>query len=239
MKFKTIKGKQSIKEKKDKQKPSSWILVGTIGTLVAYNATMRRTDALLYAEEPQKNLAATYSPKNFDSLTLFKFEIQPGNLSAALKSFQKITGIKVILSSDSIVDLASPGVSGLLTAEQALLKLLESTGVSYRFISTEEVRLEIQAPEESIEVVDSVTQLSSPKYTAPLLDTPQTITVIPKNIIAEQGATTLRDVLRNVPGLTIVAGEGGTPAGDNLTLRGFSARNDIFVDGVRDIGPQT
>jgi catecholate siderophore receptor len=49
----------------------------------------------------------------------------------------------------------------------------------------------------------------------------------------------LRDVLRNVPGLTITAGEGGNPAGDNLTLRGFSARNDIFVDGVRDLSPQS
>src|SRR5262249_25520836 len=79
----------------------------------------------------------------------------------------------------------------------------------------------------------------SPKYTEPLRDIPQTIAVIPKSLIEEQGATTLRDVLQNVPGLTIQAGEGGTPAGDNLTLRGFSARNDIFVDGVRDLGPQS
>ncbi len=58
-------------------------------------------------------------------------------------------------------------------------------------------------------------------------------------MIEQQGATTLRDVLRNVPGLTVTAGEGGTPAGDNLTIRGFSARNDVFVDGVRDLGPQS
>ena len=49
----------------------------------------------------------------------------------------------------------------------------------------------------------------------------------------------MRDVLRNVPGLTMTAGEGGTPAGDNLTLRGFSARNDIFIDGARDLSPQS
>ncbi len=81
--------------------------------------------------------------------------------------------------------------------------------------------------------------LSSTKYSAPLLDTPQTITVISKEVIEQQGATTLRDVLKNVPGLTIAAGEGGNPAGDNLTLRGFSARSDIFVDGVRDLSPQS
>ena len=52
----------------------------------------------------------------------------------------------------------------------------------------------------------------------------------------EQGATTLRDVLRNVAGITFQAGEGGVPAGDQLSIRGFSARTDIFVDGVRDFG---
>jgi catecholate siderophore receptor len=79
-------------------------------------------------------------------------------------------------------------------------------------------------------------QLQSPRYTEPLRDIPQTITVIPQAVIQEQNATTLRDVLRNTPGISIQAGEGGVPAGDNLSIRGFSARTDIFVDGVRDIG---
>ena len=52
----------------------------------------------------------------------------------------------------------------------------------------------------------------------------------------EQGATTLRDVLRNVAGITFQAGEGGVPAGDQLSIRGFSARTDMFIDGVRDFG---
>jgi catecholate siderophore receptor len=65
---------------------------------------------------------------------------------------------------------------------------------------------------------------------------PQTITVVPQEIIETQSATTLRDVLRNVPGITFQAGEGGTPAGDQLTIRGFSARTDIFIDGSRDFG---
>jgi catecholate siderophore receptor len=97
----------------------------------------------------------------------------------------------------------------------------------------------ISGPHTVVEVNDKLTPLSSPKYTEPLRNTPQTIMVIPKQVIEEQGATTLRDVLRNVPGLTVAAGEGGVPAGDNLTMRGFSARNDIFIDGVRDLGPQS
>lgn len=78
--------------------------------------------------------------------------------------------------------------------------------------------------------------LASPKFNTPLIDTPQTITVIPKRIIEEQGATNLRDILRNSPGITFQAGEGGTPAGDQMSIRGFSARTDMFIDGVRDLG---
>jgi catecholate siderophore receptor len=78
---------------------------------------------------------------------------------------------------------------------------------------------------------------SSPKLTEPLRDVPQTLTVIPHELFAEQGATTLRDVLRNVTGISIQAGEGGGGVpGDNLSIRGFNATNDIFVDGVRDFG---
>ncbi len=82
----------------------------------------------------------------------------------------------------------------------------------------------------------TVKNASSPKFTQPLRDTPQTVTVIPQEVMQERAATSLRDVLRNVTGISLAAGEGGTPNGDNLTLRGFNARTDIFVDNMRDIG---
>ena len=73
-----------------------------------------------------------------------------------------------------------------------------------------------------------------------LRDAPQSISVIPREVIEQQSASTLRDVLRNVSGISMAAGEGGGgPAGDNLTLRGFAARNDIFVDGIRDFASYT
>jgi catecholate siderophore receptor len=79
-------------------------------------------------------------------------------------------------------------------------------------------------------------KLASPKYTVPIRDVPQTVTVIPQEVMKEQGVTNLRDVLKNVPGISIQAGEGGVPPGDNLAIRGFNARTDLFVDGVRDFG---
>jgi catecholate siderophore receptor len=79
--------------------------------------------------------------------------------------------------------------------------------------------------------------LSSPLYTEPLVDVPQTVTVVPQAVIKEQNATSLRDVLRNVPGISMQAGEGGGgPGGDFLSIRGFNARNDVFIDNVRDFG---
>lgn len=79
--------------------------------------------------------------------------------------------------------------------------------------------------------------VSSPKFTAPLVDTPQTISVIPKEIFNQQGAASLADVLGNTPGITFLAGEGGHVAGSNsFVMRGFDASGSIFIDGVRDNG---
>ncbi|WP_311223108.1 MULTISPECIES: catecholate siderophore receptor Fiu [unclassified Acidovorax] len=78
---------------------------------------------------------------------------------------------------------------------------------------------------------------SSPKFTQPLLDTPQTVTVIRKEVLQEQAATTLTDALRNTPGITFQLGENGnTATGDAVFLRGFDTQGSIFVDGVRDVG---
>ncbi|MGN6286581.1 MAG: TonB-dependent receptor [Afipia sp.] len=69
----------------------------------------------------------------------------------------------------------------------------------------------------------------------PLRDTPQTVNVVPKQVIEEQRITSMEDALRTVPGITFNAGEGGQQ-GDSPNIRGFAARGDIFRDGVRDPG---
>lgn len=80
-------------------------------------------------------------------------------------------------------------------------------------------------------------EMSSAKFTQPVLDTPQTLVVVPREIYAQQGAMNLSDVLRNTPGITFAAGEGGNVAsGDAFFLRGFDASGSLFVDGVRNLG---
>ncbi|MDR7017408.1 catecholate siderophore receptor Fiu [Acinetobacter sp. 3657] len=79
--------------------------------------------------------------------------------------------------------------------------------------------------------------ISSPKYTQPLVDTPQTIQVIKKELLQEQGASSLIEALRNTPGITLQMGENGnTSAGDTFQMRGFSTQTSTYVDGVRDLG---
>jgi len=81
-----------------------------------------------------------------------------------------------------------------------------------------------------------VNTLASDKYSRPIADLPKTVTVLTKESIADSGATDLSDVLRAQPGVTIGTGEGGNAFGDRFIIRGFEARNDVFVDGMRDPG---
>ncbi len=72
------------------------------------------------------------------------------------------------------------------------------------------------------------------KRSAPALNTPQQVTVVSQQVLQDRNAVSLKDALRNSPGITMNAGEGGQNGGDNFNMRGFSAQSDIFIDGVRD-----
>ena len=70
-------------------------------------------------------------------------------------------------------------------------------------------------------------------------DTPQAISVIDGAQLKAQGVTSLEQALRNVPGITVAIGEGGTLSGDQFKIRGFDAKDDVYVDGLRDFGAYT
>ena len=84
-----------------------------------------------------------------------------------------------------------------------------------------------------------VEKASSSKFTAPIIDTPKSITIIPKSVIEDSGSVTLEDALRTVPGITFGTAEGGGSIGDRPFIRGFDSQASTFVDGVRDIGGQS
>jgi catecholate siderophore receptor len=92
---------------------------------------------------------------------------------------------------------------------------------------------------ETVHIVGTAEQFqASSKFTQSLQDTPQTIQVIGKELLHQQGATTLTEALRNSPAVgTFYAGENGsTSTGDSVYMRGFDSSGSIFADGIRDLG---
>src|ERR1700716_1181784 len=74
------------------------------------------------------------------------------------------------------------------------------------------------------------------KSPEPLLNTPKTVTVLSKEILEDKNATTLKQAVLSTAGVTLGTGEGGNAFGDRFFIRGFDARNDVFLDGMRDAG---
>ena len=143
--------------------------------------------------------------------------------------------VKIVLPAGTLAGFNSQGVMGLYREDEALRLLLEGTGLNYRVEDATTMVVGVQS-KDTVSVTSSVTDdVSMTKFTEPLLTTPQSITVMPQFVVKDEGVTTLRDTLRNVPGISLAAGEAGAQ-GDNLTIRGFTARNDIFLDGIRDFG---
>src|SRR5258705_12882411 len=67
------------------------------------------------------------------------------------------------------------------------------------------------------------------KLPDPIKDTPQSITVLPGQVLEERALFTLRDALRTVPGISLAAGEAGAPPSDKLTLRGPPPRKQTLI----------
>lgn len=80
-------------------------------------------------------------------------------------------------------------------------------------------------------------EMSSNKFTAPVLDMPQSLQTISSDVFKQQGAQNLTDVLSNTPSISFNAGENGfSTSNNNFSIRGFESSGSIFMDGARDAG---
>jgi len=141
-------------------------------------------------------------------------------------SFRRSTLASAVLGSALAV-----GASGLAQAQNANPDSAEQTNTA---VSTTDNVTTLAPIDVTGQAPYQVREASSPKITAPLRDTPRTVTVVPEQLIRDRGASSLADVLRTTPGITLGAGEGGTPMGDRPFIRGYEASTDLTVDGVRD-----
>ncbi|MEJ6005159.1 catecholate siderophore receptor Fiu [Paucibacter sp. AS339] len=134
----------------------------------------------------------------------------------------------------------SPSLSGVSAAVSALALSMPLAAMAQQAAApkTEEALPIVRAKAKAItENEFKAEAASSAKFVKPLLETPQTVTVINKELLQQQGTATLSEALRNTPGITFTLGENGnTNTGDTVFMRGFDASANIFVDGVRDLG---
>ncbi|HEX2120360.1 MAG TPA: TonB-dependent siderophore receptor [Thermoanaerobaculia bacterium] len=209
----------------------------TVGALVACSAFSTR----VAIAQTAAGTADSGGTRATAQLPLRQFNIPPGSVAEALRAFEAASGTVVRLEFDrAVLDaLRSPGASGLLSDAEALTRLLSESGIRQRFTGRRNAVLTLPTLSDTIEVSAPAPEIASPKFTRPLLDTPRTVSVIPDEVFLAQGATTLRDVLRNTPGITFQAGEGGAAPGDVFSMRGFSSGNDVLLDGVREAGAYT
>ncbi len=195
---------------------------------VAASAAAGFTSAPAYARPAQAG-PATPAPR-------LAFNIAAGTVGTTADAFAAVTGMRVTLA-DMIRDLPAPGVRGTFTPQQALDRMLAGTGVGFSFTGVQTVTLDLRTAEFVAVEAPHQAVVSSPKFTEALVDTPQSIAVIPNEIFNQQGAQNLTEVLRNTPGITFNAGENGFASGpSNFSMRGFDTTGSIFIDGARDSG---
>ncbi|WP_347263532.1 TonB-dependent siderophore receptor [Nitrobacter sp.] len=184
----------------------------------------------------------------------YSFSIPPQPLAGAISAFSRVTGIDVVGDGGIGRGVGSPGVSGNLTPHQALTRLLAGTGLSYRFTNASTVA--IQRPNAdggagaapagaiALDTIDVQGATSSDpgrtegtgSYTTSvasfgknqtLKETPQTVSVITRQRIQDQGMTTMEHALERTPGITV------TPVNTTDSIiysRGFPVTN-IQIDG--------
>ncbi|HWT72715.1 MAG TPA: catecholate siderophore receptor Fiu [Oxalicibacterium sp.] len=144
---------------------------------------------------------------------------------AHIKS-RKHTVVRRVNACSAAVAMAFVALPGAVHAQQASVNKSSDTTETLPQIT-------VQGQAEPSYKADTV---SSPKFTQPLVNTAQTISVIKSELVQQQGGTTLTEALRNSPGVsTFSLGENGaTNTGDAVYLRGFDTSSSIFVDGIRD-----
>jgi catecholate siderophore receptor len=182
-----------------------------------------------------------------DSVARARIDIPAQPLAGALRDFARQAGVRVTFDSAATAGVQSPGVVGTFAPAEALRRLLAGTGFTGRFADPQHVVVSRAGEREStverlgpIVVTAAASRrtayaaprtMTATKTDTPLRDTPQAVTVVTRELIADQAMQGMGDVVRYVPGITMGQGEGHR---DQPTIRGNASTADFFVDGVRD-----
>lgn len=178
--------------------------------------------------------------------TQFNFAIAAKPLPQALSDFSRITGTSVVYTDEAPYGLNAPALNGQMSVEQAIQRLLSGSGFTFRRTDAHTLALEPVPTEGTLNlgattitsVLDQTQSYQPPptsnvmRSSALLQETPQTINVIPAQVIRDQAPRNLDDALANVSGIT----QGNTLAStqDSVMTRGFgdNRNGSIMRDGM-------
>ena len=208
---------------------------------------------ILLASVLTVSVAANAESTNNTGSVKRSYHISGGSLSQALRQFATNSGLLFSAEAKLTDGKTSAGLDGEYTVEEGFKKLLAGSGLTYTLTGNNSVAIKV-ADSKS----DTVLNLSAVKVTGkafydytnpynkdyllpnastgtkvdtPIFDTPMSIQVVPKAVIADQQAIGLENVLKNVSG--VAKGWGfGADANENMYIRGFASNNNIYRDGV-------
>ncbi|NVZ83787.1 TonB-dependent receptor [Pseudomonas yamanorum] len=180
--------------------------------------------------------------------TVFNFALAAKPLPQALSDFTRVTGISVVYTDEAPYAIKAPAVSGQMSATQAMQRLLGNSGFTFRQIDARTLALEPLPTEGALNLgattINGAAQASdTTSYQPPptssvmrshglLLETPQTVNVVPAQVMRDQQPRNLDDALTNISGITQANTLGSTQ--DAVMLRGFgdNRNGSIMQDGM-------
>ncbi len=179
-----------------------------------------------------------------DSVDAKAFDVPAMPLADALALFARQASSHVTIIGRLAPGLRSAAVAGTMAPAEALRRLLAGTGVPGS-VSGRAVVVRGEGSPSGTQVLAPVRvtgaarragygvsrTTTATKTDTPLRDTPQAVTVVTRELIADQAMQGMSDVVRYVPGVTMAQGEGHR---DAPVIRGNASTADFFVDGVRD-----
>ncbi|WP_110946580.1 TonB-dependent receptor [Pseudomonas bohemica] len=160
----------------------------------------------------------------------YQFSIKQQPLVSALNEFSQATGWQVGMSSDLARNVTSPGVSGTLSAEQALDQLLAGSNLSYRRLGNNNVVLEKRSTSGTL-ALEQVT-VSATRQAQSVDSVPSTVTVHERTELDRANVNNIRDLVRYEPGVS-VGGAGQRAGTSDFNIRGIDGDRILTqVDGV-------
>lgn len=133
-----------------------------------------------------------------------------------------------------------PAVVGISTAMLMPLGVLAETATTTELPTVVVKARAIQSnPNAELKAPYKAKTSADTRRTRPLAETPATVSVVTREAFEDAGVTDLKQILSAQPGITLGTGENGNMFGDRYIIRGYEAKSDVFVDGLRDPGMTT